>query len=483
MVIQDTKMSKIKWNSLDIFLHHAYETHQDKFDYSQVSDEDINGVKSRINIRCNTCSRNWEATIFSHINGKTGCPDCSGKKKMTYKIFMFKVRHLVDKFDYSLVKAEDFDAIGATITHICRNCGAKKTQKAKYHINIPTCRCNISKPTCRQRNQTWYNNKDILDYITETNQGYSYSYNLTDLWKTKAPVTVTCLHCDHSWKTTPRDVENSVCRQCDLMEQKYDNFLCKAANIHGDKFDYSLVTPRQCLSAKNKIDIICNKCNKQWTTSIACHIGLKAGCRHCTFHEPWNLDRFMSTVTKIHENYDFSAVTEQHITGAHAKVPVTCKNCKSTWTPTVSKLINAKQGCPICRSSHGEKLLKHILEQMGVEFCRQYIIPRLPRKMFDFWFTYQDKEYLIEYDGLQHFQRSPFFHKQESDFEQLQLNDINKASIAIDSGYHLIRIPYTYEDEDEVKQIIDYALTTDGPTFADTDMYTNMIASLGLTIM
>lgn len=474
MVIQDTKMSKVKWNSLDIFLHHAYETHQDKFDYSQIADEDINGCDSRIDIQCNTCFESWETSIFSHINGKTGCPHCFGKRKMTYRSFMLKVNHLVDKFDYSLVKPENFGTSGAIITHICRNCGVKKTQKASYHINIPSCRCH---------SQLWHDNKDLLDYITETNQGYSYSYNLTDLWKMNLPITVTCLHCDHSWKTTPKTVEDSVCRQCDLMAQKYDALLCKAANIHGNKFDYSLITPRQCLSNKSKIDIICNTCNKQWTTSITCHINLKAGCRHCTFHEPWNLDRFMSTVTKIHTNYDFSAVTSKHITGAHAKVPVTCKNCKSFWTPTVSKLINAKQGCPICRSSHGEKLLKHLLEQMEVEFCRQYIIPRLPRKMFDFWFKYQDKEYLIEYDGLQHFQRSPFFHKQEGDFEQLQANDINKASVAIDSGYHLIRIPYTYENEDKIKEIIDYALQTDGPTFADTDMYTNMIASLGLTIM
>lgn len=60
--------------SLDIFLERAREVHGNKFDYSQIRPEHIQGATSHIPILCKTCGYNWSPSINNHINKIQGCP-------------------------------------------------------------------------------------------------------------------------------------------------------------------------------------------------------------------------------------------------------------------------------------------------------------------------------------------------------------------------------------------------------------------------
>ena len=64
--------------TLELFLEKAREIHGDKYDYSQITVDDVKGCKSKVPVICNRCSYSWNPTINDHINSKSGCPDCAG---------------------------------------------------------------------------------------------------------------------------------------------------------------------------------------------------------------------------------------------------------------------------------------------------------------------------------------------------------------------------------------------------------------------
>lgn len=92
----------------------------------------------------------------------------------------------------------------------------------------------------------------------------------------------------------------------------------------------------------------------------------------------------------------------------------------------------------------------------------------MPRKRYDFTFVYNDRNYIIEYDGIQHFTRIDFFCPNENSFNQRRDVDINKTIAALNAGYILIRISYL--DKIDIDQILNECLY-------DPDLETKLILS------
>ena len=51
---QDPKKRIKKW-TLSLFLERSLSIHGNKYDYSDIKEEHINGYKSHVSIKCNTC--------------------------------------------------------------------------------------------------------------------------------------------------------------------------------------------------------------------------------------------------------------------------------------------------------------------------------------------------------------------------------------------------------------------------------------------
>jgi very-short-patch-repair endonuclease len=108
----------------------------------------------------------------------------------------------------------------------------------------------------------------------------------------------------------------------------------------------------------------------------------------------------------------------------------------------------AKRGkwCLECGASIGERNIRMILQELNIPFVQQCVLPILPRRKYDFCFRYNDKHYLIEFDGEQHFQFVKRYHKTKTKFTECQVIDRIKTYCSWRSGYHLIRIDYTQID-------------------------------------
>lgn len=103
--------------------------------------------------------------------------------------------------------------------------------------------------------------------------------------------------------------------------------------------------------------------------------------------------------------------------------------------------------------SYGEKECRKCLQSMKINYDAEIAIPELPNKRFDVRFEYNQKVYLLEFDGRQHFEETGLFNRNVDDE---QANDILKTREAIKAGYFVIRIDYKCEPY--IKQHIQAAL-------------------------
>jgi hypothetical protein len=128
-----------------------------------------------------------------------------------------------------------------------------------------------------------------------------------------------------------------------------------------------------------------------------------------------------------------------------------------------------KKKCTICKSdtsSRGENIIKDIFEKMDIvpyEY-NQSIHGLFPKnnRLYNFVFCHNDINWVLEYDGKQHFDESSssgWFNKNNStrvnkSFPSRREIDIEKTIVAIDAGYQFIRIDYTNKTEKEITKHI-----------------------------
>lgn len=139
--------------------------------------------------------------------------------------------------------------------------------------------------------------------------------------------------------------------------------------------------------------------------------------------------------------------------------------------------------CPSKRSSFGEKLVMDALNNMNINYDKEYHHPLIPGLRFDFCFMYKEKTYYIEYDGEQHFKEVPFFHTKESSFYKSRQRDLLKNYIInLDINSVLIRIDYRWSRTknilkrqsliDKMVKYIKNCIQSEGKIFANNLIYT-----------
>jgi rubrerythrin len=176
-----------------------------------------------------------------------------------------------------------------------------------------------------------------------------------------------------------------------------EEFIRKAKEIHGDKYDYSKVKYK---NSKEKVHIICPIHGKFWQTPDN-HIHHQ-GCPFCK-KDKLHIERkndvihFIQKAKEIHGNkYDYSEV---NYINNRTKVYIICYKHGGFWqTPTDH--LNGN-GCPICKESHLERDIRLMLENNNIKYEYQKRFDWLGRQSLDFYLP--DYNIGIECQGIQHF--------------------------------------------------------------------------------
>lgn len=119
-------------------------------------------------------------------------------------------------------------------------------------------------------------------------------------------------------------------------------------------------------------------------------------------------------------------------------VELVCPFCHTIKKMTVADLVEYGFHCKICDSStsYPNKFCRVLLSLLPVdEYDVEYVDSWTQGKKYDGYFKINDKKYLLEFDGLQHFRDSSWSTKKEQ-----QENDKLKTKLAKENGFLLIRI-------------------------------------------
>lgn len=296
--------------------------------------------------------------------------------------------------------------------------------------------------------------------------GNKYNYSKVVYKSALDKVIITCPKHGDFTQTPASHLYGRGCNKCGYETVKIKNsltqedFLRLAKQVHGNKYDYSCV---QYVSAKDKIKIICKRCNNYFYQSAGNHL-MGQGCTKCAkelngckLRTPQEV--FIQNAQFIHGDlYDYSKVN--YVT-AHNPVEIVCKKHGSFWQKP-SKHIHCAQGCPRCRLSTGELKIYTLLKQTNTNFIQQYKFIDCKDKSplpFDFAILNTDGsvKFLIEYQGIQHFEPRSGFGGTKS-FAVLKLHDSIKKDYCDNHKFPLYYITYKDDIIQKLKEILECSI-------------------------
>ena len=253
-------------NKLDLkeVLKRFESIHNGKYDYSLI--KEYQNRKTPLPIICKQHGVFYQSAD-KHFRG-CGCPKCAKNYKMDTDSFKEKAYKIHgNDYIYDEVEYKDTET---KVKITCKKCGKSFWQTPHMHLHGQGC------PNC-YGNDTKTNEQ----YIEEAKKihGDKYDYSKTIYNGAYSKVIITCpIHGDFE-QIARVHLYGHGCPQCSG-KRKYDKeyLISKAKEIHGDKYDYSMI--EEINNNRIKLPIICPKHGLFYQT-IDNHINGKQGCPKC----------------------------------------------------------------------------------------------------------------------------------------------------------------------------------------------------------
>lgn len=180
------------------------------------------------------------------------------------------------------------------------------------------------------------------EFVSKARQvhGDKYDYSKVEYVNNGTKVTIVCPIHGEFTQTPNHHLLGQGCRKCAGTEQMdSQSFIEKAMNVHGDRFDYSKV---DYVNARTKVCIVCRTHGDFWQSP---HRHLRGdGCAKCAGLQKKSTEQFIRDAIAIHgSKYDYGKV--EYINSSTA-VDIICPiHGEFRQTPN-SHLVG--QGCPVC---------------------------------------------------------------------------------------------------------------------------------------
>ncbi len=354
-------------------------------------------------------------------------------KLLTLTEFIKKAREVhADRYSY-------FDYINARIKVKikCNICDNVFYQTSANHLTGHGC------PMCKGKKTTELQKHTLTQFIEKAIviHGHRFNYNNVVYIDSGTKVTLTCNICNTTFDQLPSNhLAGHSCPVCRYINNgnksrlTLEEFIDRANKIHNYKYNYNKVL---YLNGKSKIIVTC-KDHGDFQQLASNHLN-GHGCPVCkgvnvSIRQLLTIEQFIEKAKAIHgDKYDYSKVV---YTGSLNKIIIICP-IHGEFEQVPSGHLSGN-GCPICKSSKGELVIKTILDKHNIQHVQEYRIPEVANILYyDFYLP--DYKLLIEFHGNQHYDYIPFFHRNgEDDFLAQKNRDDIKKSNAIEFKYRLL---------------------------------------------
>jgi very-short-patch-repair endonuclease len=409
------------------FIEKARLVHGDRYGYEEVV---FINRRDKVKIRCKEHGV-FEQEPARHLKN-TNCPTCALKElKLTNEIFIKRAKEKHgDKYDYSVT---EYKGVKEKVKIKCPTHGVFE-QRPDGHLFGYGCReCSERAPITLEK----------FSERAKATHGDRYDYSLIKEIIPNAKVKIICKeHGIFEQKIGPH-TDGANCISCTHNKRPtMEEIIKQGKEKYGDKFDYSLSV---YIDNNTKMKIICTK-HGVFEQRVDAHLSGHTGCKACYLG---TAEEVIEKFKKVHGGrYDYSLVVNL---GTHKKVKIICKE-HGVFEQTPFSHDNDGQGCPDCALGKNEKYTKCFLNEIlghktKIEPQKPFKIennPNFKKVRVDFYFILNGKEYIVEYNGKQHFQPVPFGSttQQEAEiaFERQKIRDEYLRNYCKEKGIILIEI-------------------------------------------
>jgi hypothetical protein len=266
-----------------------------------------------------------------------------------------------------------------------------------------------------------------------------YDYSKVEYINTHTKICIICPEHGEFWQTPDNHLHDRGCSKCtDNYKPTTKEFIQKAIDIHGHKYDYSKVN---YINNETKIIIICSK-HGHFLQRPLNHICLKNGCPKCETTYLKTSQEFIQKAIDIHgHKYNYSKV---NYINCNVKICIICLKHGEFWQTPHHHLEGSN--CPKCQRSKGEEQIEKYLQKYNIQFETQKRFTDCKYKNslpFDFYLPHFNT--CIEFQGRQHY--IPIFGIQS--LNQTQTNDNLKDQYCFNNCIKFIKIPFNQQNQIE----------------------------------
>lgn len=194
-----------------------------------------------------------------------------------------------------------------------------------------------------------------------------------------------------------------------MVDDKWYKYKCNKCGYEGWIVESHLINNRGCSCCNNKV--VVKGINDLLTTA------------------PWMIDLGVSKDD-----------SERYTKSSGVVIEVKCPHCGTLKKAKISDIFTNKSiGCRVCGDSVSfpEKFINNMLKQLDIDFETQKVLFKnvSNRIRYDFYFKYNNKEYIIETHGIQHYDCGTGFDTYGGrTFKEESENDEYKKQLVIENG-------------------------------------------------
>lgn len=401
------------------------------------------GAKCKIRMKHLPCGETRVITASEFLRGGARCQACRKKEQKAKKFKEIKDKlHKKYGDDYTVLDTE-YKTLNTKMRVRHNVCGHVISVSMHLLLRQPIC------SFCHGGVKS--NNKKFMKRVKEL-VGDEYVF-LDPYVNSATKIRVRHNRCGYVYKARPNDFLQGYgrCPKCsNIVHRTIESYKKEIWDLYGG--EYTVLGEYK--SRTDEIKIRHNVCGYVWNPPAKSLLN-GHGCPMCAHNIHLTINQLKD---KIEEQYgdEYSILSEDY-DNVHSYIEVKHNKCGHTWRAKVNNLLYG-YGCPYCSQSRGERFVYLVLTKdlnlSESNFKYGYVVPDLKYKNslhFDFWLP--QYRVAIEYDGKQHYKSIEFFDKNEP-LEVRQERDKIKNQYCKDNGINLIRIPYTYNTLDRVRDLL-----------------------------